>query len=191
MIRNPLILTVAAVAVLGLSTGGAFAAGRATGQETGAAKARQDTISELQGQFQQALARSQAAATESAAQASPETAPSGATARPGGLGQTGTGAGPGAFFGGGQGGGGFGGLRGLAGLGLTGQVEKIDGNSVTVTLPQGVTLTANLSEKTTFRRTVAGSKTDIKQGSEITVEGERQADGTLQATQITLVSGGG
>lgn len=193
MIRNRLVIAAAVVALLGLSTGSAYAAGRTVGERRGTERARQETIAELQGQFQEALARLQASGGSSGTSAQAgggqgsASAPAASATPSPGRGDLPGGSAGGGFFGGAAGGGA---QRGLAGAGLTGRVEKIEGERLTLTLAQGLTVTAVLSQDTIYYRTVSGAKAEIQQGSRVTIEGQRQPDGTIQTTQVTLVSAG-
>lgn len=98
---------------------------------------------------------------------------------------------PGAFPGGqgasggppaGGAGGGFGGRRTI------GTVDKIEGNVITLNTPAGA-ISVQVSDSTTIDKTVKGSLTDIAAGETITASGQRDADGSVEATIISIVSG--
>ncbi|MBU2009577.1 MAG: hypothetical protein KJ624_07075 [Chloroflexi bacterium] len=157
MKQNAFVIWLAVVVVLGGVLGGAFAGGIAIGKSQG----REQATQELQSQ------RSQLAA---------------------GLGQRGTQQGtpqpgqgtpqPGSSF--------PGGLGGFAGRGGTvGAVEKIEGNVVTLNTPQGA-VRVMVDGSTSIQKMGAGSLGDISAGESITVSGERQADGSIQATGILI-----
>lgn len=105
----------------------------------------------------------------------PNNLPGGAN---GGAGGTG---GAGGFFGaGGQGAGGARGQRGA-----TGTIEKIDGNTITLTTLQGDTVTVNIADSTPILKTNAGSSSDLKVGTHILAIGERSGN-NVSATGIQI-----
>ena len=113
----------------------------------------------------------------------------GGQGRPGG---GGFGGGQGGSFGGAGGGpgGGFGGGQGGAGDGfpgaLTGTIESIEGDIVTVNTAQG-TLTATVQPGQTVIQVLStGSIDDLSQGLRVTVTGDTSEDGTLSATSIVV-----
>ena len=69
--------------------------------------------------------------------------------------------------------------------GIMGTVEKIEGSVITVTIPDG-TVNVITSDSTTVQKMDSGSLTDIKTGDSITVSGDRQDDGSIQATSIVI-----
>ena len=81
----------------------------------------------------------------------------------------------------GPGGGGFG--RFAGGGGLTGTIEKVEGNTVTVNTPQG-SLQATVGPETTIQKTTEISLEDLIEGMRLTVSGEPGEDGAVQATTI-------
>lgn len=69
--------------------------------------------------------------------------------------------------------------------GTMGTVEKIEGGIITVTTPTGsVSVVTNAS--TTVQKMGIGSLTDIKTGDSITISGETQYDGSIQASSIFI-----
>jgi hypothetical protein len=64
---------------------------------------------------------------------------------------------------------GAGGVVGFAG-GVTGTVQSIDGTTMTITLANGTTETIDLSGSTTYHNETAGSSSDVKVGSAVTVQ---------------------
>ena len=87
------------------------------------------------------------------------------------------------------GGQGFGGQRFSGRGGLSGTIEKIEGNTITVNTPQGP-LMAAVGADTTIQMFAAGTLADLLEGMRVTVFGQRGEDGAVQATSILLVSEG-
>lgn len=75
------------------------------------------------------------------------------------------------------------------GRGVGGAIESIEGNTLTVTTPRGP-VTVTTGAETTVRKTVEGSLEDLKQGAQIRVTGERDEEGVVKATAITLIPEG-
>jgi Domain of unknown function (DUF5666) len=96
---------------------------------------------------------------------------------PGGQGGTG------GFGGQVPGGAGANGLRGARGTG--GTIDKIEGNTITITDFQGQTVTVNIADSTTIVKTVIGDKSDLAVGKRITVQGERSGN-SVSATSIQV-----
>ena len=69
-------------------------------------------------------------------------------------------------FGGGAGGRGLGGVSG----GVSGTVQSISANSITVQLANGTSETIDISGTTTYHSAAAASSTDIKVGTSVTVQ---------------------
>ena len=69
--------------------------------------------------------------------------------------------------------------------GLTGVIEKMDGNTVTINTFQGA-LPATLEEDTTIGRFTEGVLEDLQTGMRITVVGQRGEDGTIIARSVLL-----
>ncbi|MFH1560918.1 MAG: hypothetical protein ABID84_05905 [Chloroflexota bacterium] len=85
---------------------------------------------------------------------------------------------------------GQGGIPGLPNRGgLTGTIEKVEGNTVTVNTPQGP-LRATIGADTTIQMSVEGTVEDLATGTQVTVVGQPGEDGTVQATSIVLVPEG-
>jgi preprotein translocase subunit YajC len=74
-------------------------------------------------------------------------------------------------FGGGAGRGGLGGVAG----GVTGTVASVNGTTMTITLANGSTVTVDLSGSTTYHNETAGSSSDVKAGSTVTVQIDTRA----------------
>ena len=92
--------------------------------------------------------------------------------------------GSGQFGRGGLGGQGFGG-----GDGLTGTIEKIEGNAITVNTPQGP-LRADIVEETIIQMFKQGAPGDLQTGMRITVMGLQGEDGDISANSILIVPEG-
>jgi hypothetical protein len=75
------------------------------------------------------------------------------------------------------------------GLGATvGTVEKVEGNIVTLNTNTGTVL-VNIGNSTSIEKMAEGSLGDISIGANITVSGNKNADGSIQARSITIISG--
>jgi len=70
-----------------------------------------------------------------------------------------------------------------------GTVEKVEGNIVTLNTRQGTTVLVDIGNSTSIQKTAAGSLGDISLGANITVSGNKNADGSIQARNITITSG--
>src|SRR5947209_3443859 len=93
------------------------------------------------------------------------------------------------------GGAGAGAPGGFAGRGTLGQVTAVNGNVVTIHNPTtGQDTKVQLAPDTTVTKSIAGSAADIQPGVNVTVVGAAGADGTVNATAVTIVQvlpGGG
>ena len=68
-------------------------------------------------------------------------------------------------------------------------MKSLDGN--TLTLVSGDTETVvTLSENTQIVKTTTGASTDLTAGLQVMVTGERDADGNVTATQVTILGAG-
>ena len=104
-------------------------------------------------------------------------------------GQFGQGGGSGAFGGGGaRGGGGFGG-RTAGGGGLSGTLESVDQDVITINTDQGP-LPVAIGEDTTIRKTVEVALADLTEGTRVTVLGARSESGDVEARSIIIVPEG-
>ena len=80
--------------------------------------------------------------------------------------------------------------RGFAGRGgLTGTIENIEGNTVTINTLQGP-LQATIVEETTIQRFAVGTLADLLAGVRVTVTDQRGEDGTVEASSILIIPGG-
>ena len=85
---------------------------------------------------------------------------------------------------------GAGGAGGGFGRGTLGTVSSISGATLTIRDAQGNDVKVQLQPSTTVTKTLSGSATDLTQGVNVTVIGQRAADGTITATAITIVPAG-
>lgn len=102
-----------------------------------------------------------------------------------GAGRTATGTSPSPGTGGTTTGGGS-----FAGRGTFGSVVSISGNTLTIKDAQGNDVKVTLQDSTTVTKTVTGSTSDLVAGANVTVAGQRAADGSVTATNITIVPAG-
>jgi hypothetical protein len=93
----------------------------------------------------------------------------------------------GAFPGGGRGAG----ANGQGGGATAGTVQSVNGNTITITDPQGATKTITLESNTTVTKSAAGSASDITTGETIVVRGSTNSDGSTTAQSVSIGSGGG
>jgi hypothetical protein len=100
---------------------------------------------------------------------------------------TGGAAGGQGFFGGGQNGA-AGGQGAGARRGVTGTVQKVEGNTLTVTSAQGETVTVQITDSTPIEKTVAGSAGDLTAGANVLIIGTRSGN-NVAATAIQLTDG--
>lgn len=84
---------------------------------------------------------------------------------------------------------GFGGQRFSGQGGLSGTIEKIEGNTITVNTPQGP-LQAAVEADTIIQIFAVGTLADLLEGVRVTVFGQRGEDGAVQARSILLVPEG-
>ena len=73
--------------------------------------------------------------------------------------------------------------------GLTGTIEGIEGDTITINTAQGP-LQATISTDTTIQIFAEGTLTDLENGTQVTVRGQRREDGTVEATSITVTPEG-
>ena len=105
-------------------------------------------------------------------------------ARGGGTGATGGGAGAGQF-GGGNGQFAGRGAGGAAGNFATGTISKIDGKTLTLSVPNQADITVTLVDTATIVKSVVGSPSDLKAGDRIIVTGQRSGN-NIAATGVQL-----
>ena len=175
MTNKSFILLIAVVAALGVSIGGAFVGGIALGKSQDAEASQVAAFPpDPAAGFQQANGGS----SESAPLAQIRQRLQSGDATPEELAELRQ-----QFQGGGFGGGGL--LGGGFGAGLTGTIDAVDGNVVTVNTPQGP-LQAIITEETTIQTFAEGTLEDLLQGMRVTVVGQR-GEGTVEASAILLL----
>ena len=90
-------------------------------------------------------------------------------------------------FSGGPGGAGGAGGRGGA---TAGTVQSVNGNTIAVTDAQGQTKTVTLESGTTITKSTTGSASDITTGETIVVRGTANSDGSTTAQSVSIGNGG-
>ena len=73
------------------------------------------------------------------------------------------------------------------GGGTFGTIKSINGNTIVVTTAQNTDVTVTLSDSTRIEKTTQGATTDLQTGDQVTVGGERDSNGNVTATQITII----
>jgi hypothetical protein len=76
--------------------------------------------------------------------------------------------------------------RGGFGGAVVGDVVSVDANSLTIKLQDGSSKIVNLSNDTTYSKTDAGSKADLKTGMRIAAIGSTSSDGSITAQNVQL-----
>jgi hypothetical protein len=71
---------------------------------------------------------------------------------------------------------------------VTGTIQKVEGNTLTVTSTQGETVTVQIADNTPIQKTVAGTRSDLTPGANILVVGDRSGN-NVAATAIQLTDG--
>jgi hypothetical protein len=69
-----------------------------------------------------------------------------------------------------------------------GTVEKVEGNSITLTTRTGTVL-VHIGNSTSIQKTCEGTLSDISSGERITVAGQQNADGSIEARNISTTAG--
>jgi hypothetical protein len=69
-------------------------------------------------------------------------------------------------------------------------VESVEGNVVTVRLPNGSTARVTVSDATSIRKTVPGTLEDLAAGQSVTIAGERGAEGAVAASAVQVLPEG-
>ena len=70
--------------------------------------------------------------------------------------------------------------------GTSGTVEEIEGNVLTLDALDGTKVRVVISDNTTIQKMAQGTTSDISAGSTITVTGQKNTDGSIQATSIFI-----
>jgi hypothetical protein len=81
---------------------------------------------------------------------------------------------------------GQGAVAGARGGAVAGSILSIDANSITVKLADGSTKIVLFSGSTMYSDTVTAAQTDLKVGSEVSVFGSANSDGSVTATNIQI-----
>jgi Cu/Ag efflux protein CusF len=84
------------------------------------------------------------------------------------------------------------GAAGAAGRNATfGTIKKIDGNTITLTVPNSDDITVSLPADATIIKTVTGTVSDLKEGQRLTVMGARSGNNiAATAVQVTDLPAG-
>jgi hypothetical protein len=97
---------------------------------------------------------------------------------------------------GGQGGAATGGAR-TGGAGqfanastVTGTVQKIDGQTLTVAEQNGQTVTVTIGTNTRLRKAASAALADVTAGAQVTIVGQTGSDGSITATIVTISAAG-
>jgi hypothetical protein len=80
--------------------------------------------------------------------------------------------------------------NGFIGRGTSGTISKIENGVITLTTQNGSTIIINTSSSTTIQKMEAANLSDISIGESVTVMGETQSDGTINATNISVIPQG-
>jgi hypothetical protein len=75
-------------------------------------------------------------------------------------------------------------------LRISGTVEKLDGNRVSVSLSEGISLVVHLDSEPRVNSVAKGSGSDLKAGSQVSAQAKSGQSGGLIATQIVLFAPG-
>src|ERR1700731_3038679 len=73
---------------------------------------------------------------------------------------------------------------------ISGTVEKLDGNLVALSLSQGISLVVRLDSEPRVNSVAKGSGSDLKAGSQVSIQAKSGQSGDLIATQIVLFAPG-
>jgi len=84
-------------------------------------------------------------------------------------------------------GGGFGG--GFGG-GVAGQIKSVQGNTIELNTANNNVTTVDLTANTRIEKSTQGTAADLKTGEQLVVRGQSDANGTVTANQIQIVSNG-
>jgi hypothetical protein len=75
---------------------------------------------------------------------------------------------------------------GAAGSFINGQVLSVNGSTITVTLANGGSQVAVLAPSTQYRKAVDGTSADVSVGSQVTITGTSNSDGSLTAQSVQI-----
>jgi len=70
--------------------------------------------------------------------------------------------------------------------GTSGTVAEVEGNMLTLDALDGTKVRVVISDQTTIEKMAQGTTTDISAGTTITVTGQENTDGSIQATSIFI-----
>jgi hypothetical protein len=73
---------------------------------------------------------------------------------------------------------------------ISGTVEKLDGNLVALSLSRGISLVVRLDSDPRVNSVAKGSGSDLKEGSQVSIQAKSGQSGDLIATQIILFAPG-
>lgn len=69
---------------------------------------------------------------------------------------------------------------------VSGEITSVDGNTITIQMPDGSSKIVILSDETKINKSSEGSQTDLKTGEQVTAFGEEGSDGSITAANISL-----
>ena len=75
-------------------------------------------------------------------------------------------------------------------LRVSGTVEKLDGNFVTLSVSQGISLVVRIDSEPRVNSVAKGSRSDLKAGSQVSIQAKSGQSGDLIATQIVVFAPG-
>src|SRR3979409_1894764 len=75
-------------------------------------------------------------------------------------------------------------------LRISGTVEKLDGNLAALSLSRGISLVVRLDSEPRVNSVAKGSGSDLKAGSQVSIQAKSGQSGDLIATQIVLFAPG-
>jgi hypothetical protein len=70
--------------------------------------------------------------------------------------------------------------------GQTGQVSALTGNQITITFPNGSAQTVILTGTTVFSQLSPATQANLKTGENVTIFGQRSADGSVSAQSVRI-----
>ena len=82
------------------------------------------------------------------------------------------------------------GFSGGFGGGVSGQIKSVQGNTIQVNTANNNVTTVDLTANTRIEKSSLGTAADLKPGEQIFARGQSDANGTVTANQIQIVSSG-
>jgi hypothetical protein len=73
------------------------------------------------------------------------------------------------------------------GRGVTGQIQALDGETLMVTTIDNNVVTVHLSDGTKISKTVNATTGDLTSGTTVTIMGQQQSDGSINASRVEIV----